>query len=529
MRLIGTLLVLLFAFQPQQAYGHSQAQAFCAYTCIRSPVPAGSLWASSSTSHRDGVIWMSGLETLRRHRQRRNPRRRLARLLRLAGCWRRQSRSRRRHRVKRPAMASVPSLQAGLEELVVGSSPVSPQCAAEVVAQGPKRGRPATICTEHVCCVTQDCRGYGKFGPHPDHWIVGAGRYFTQCNDWQQMFRCQWCGKRFSETQGTVFFGLKTPAETVYRALTALAEGVSIRSVARIFGERPETILLWLRRAGEHSQQVSAYLLRNLHVSQAQLDELWTFVQKKEKNLSAWEQLHSEYGDTWVWVVFDPIHKLVLAMVIGEREEEQAVGVLTQLKTRLAAGCVPLFTSDQLPHYLKALLVVFGRWVQPQRQGSRGRFPNPRLEAPPELQYATVNKQKQQGRVVSVKTQVVLGDLATMISYLHESLPGTKINTSFIERFNLTLRHLVSRLRRKGLTFSKKRKFLVWHLQLATAYYHFVRPHGSLRQRLPEPLPTRGSPKLWQPRTPAMAARLTDHPWSMMELLSFRVPPPVAA
>ena len=261
--------------------------------------------------------------------------------------------------------------------------------------------------------------------------------------------------------------------------------------------------------------------MHNLHMTQAQMDELWTFVHKKEKHLTNWERLQTEYGDTWVWVVFDPVSKLVLALVVGEREEHQAVSVLQQLKSRLLAGHLPLFTSDQLPHYLKALLKVFGHWVQPQRQGDRGRLPSPRLEAPDDLLYATVNKQKQNGRVVSVTTQTVLGNPGAIA----RQLSGLKINTSFVERMNLTLRHLVSRLRRKGLTFSKKRKYLVWHLQLAIAYYHFVRPHGALRQRLPEPLPTRGSPKLWAARTPAMAANITDHPWTIKELLSFRVPP----
>jgi hypothetical protein len=175
------------------------------------------------------------------------------------------------------------------------------------------------------------------------------------------------------------------------------------------------------------------------------------------------------------------------------------------------------------------LLRVFGRWIQPQRRGERGRIPNPRLEAPDNLLYATVHKHKQNGRVTSVTTQTVLGDPETIARQLEAIRPGLKINTSFIERFNLTLRHLVSRLRRKGLTFSKKRKYLIWHLQLATAYYHLVRPHGSLRQRLDEPSPTRGSPKLWQLRTPSMAAGLTDHIWSMKELLSSRVHPPLAA
>jgi hypothetical protein len=107
-----------------------------------------------------------------------------------------------------------------------------------------------------------------------------------------------------------------------------------------------------------------------------------------------------------------------------------------------------------------------------------------------------------------------------------KALGMKKINTSFVERMNLTFRHMVSRLRRKGLTFSKKRQYLKWHLNLAVAYYQFVRPHRELRQRLPEPIPTKGncSPKKWDKRTPAMSAALTDHIWSMQELLTFRTP-----
>jgi IS1 family transposase len=340
------------------------------------------------------------------------------------------------------------------------------------------------------------------------------------------MYQCQWCKTRFSETQGTVFFGLKTPQETVYRALKALAEGVGIRATARIFDVDVDTVLRWLRRAGQHSEKVSAYLMRNLQVEQAQLDELWTFVRKKEKTLSAWEKLHTEYGDTWVWVVFDPVNKLVLALLIGEHETGQAVSLLDRFKARLVEGCLPLLTSDQLSHYVQAILRVFGRWVQPERKGDRGRFPEPRLEPPEELQYATVNKKRRKGRVVSVTTEVIYGSPKAILARIEAIMPGSKINTSFVERMNLTLRHLVSRLRRRGLTFSKKRCYLEWHLHLSVAYYHFVRPHGSLRRRLPQPIPTRGngSPKKWEQHTPAMAGGLTDHVWTMKELLMFRVP-----
>jgi IS1 family transposase len=300
---------------------------------------------------------------------------------------------------------------------------------------------------------------------------------------------------------------------------------MGIRATARVFGVKPDTILLWLRRAGEHCEKVSAYLMRNLHVEQVQLDELWTFVFKKQKTLSAWEKLHTEYGDTWVWTALDPTHKLVLSLVVGEHEEEQAVNLLQKLKAVIVNGCLPLLISDQLPHYVQAILKVFGRWVQPQRNGCRGRFPNPRLEPTEDLHYATVNKEYQKGTVVSVTTEVVFGSVKEVFNRL-KSLGMKKINTSFVERMNLTLRHLVSRLRRRGLTFSKKRQYLKWHLNLAVAYYHLVRPHRGLRQRLPEPIPTKGngSPKKWDKRTPAMSAELTDHIWSIQELLTFRVP-----
>jgi hypothetical protein len=84
-----------------------------------------------------------------------------------------------------------------------------------------------------------------------------------------------------------VFFGLKTPQETVYRALACVAEGMGLRATARVLGVKPDDVLRWLRRAGQHPELVSADWMRNLHVEPVQLDELWTFVRKKEKTLSA--------------------------------------------------------------------------------------------------------------------------------------------------------------------------------------------------------------------------------------------------
>jgi IS1 family transposase len=385
-------------------------------------------------------------------------------------------------------------------------------------------GRPRTVPTAHKCCPRQKCKAYGKFGDDPLHDIVGDGTYTTAHGEKRQMYKCNVCEQPFSETAGTPFFGLKTPTKTVCIALQELAEGLGIRAVARIRGVKPDTVLEWLKRAGQHCQELSECMMQDLNMTQVQLDELWTFVHKKERMLKDWEKLYREWGDTWVWVAFDPVHKLVIAVLVGERSEEEAMGFVARLRARLADACQPLLTSDCLPHYAGAILRAFGVWIQPQRKGSRGRFPKPRQVPPEGLKYATVHKKREKGRVVSVTTKVVYGN-KDKIEALLESL-GQKINTSFVERINLTLRLLVSRLHRKTLCFSKKREYLKHHLHLALAYYHFARHHASLRVELSEPIPTRGngSPKKWQQRTPAMAAGLTDHRWSLRELLMCSVP-----
>ena len=431
--------------------------------------------------------------------------------------------------------ASDPPAVCGVEEgssAVAGNvsppalDPRTPAVAGEEACSAARRGpgRPRTIPTADTCCPNEGCLAYGRFGDDPLHNIVGYGTYTTTSGEVRQMYLCKVCRQPFSETAGTPFFGLKTPMKTVCIALQELAEGLGVRAVARIHGVKPDVVLEWLKKAGQHCQALSECMMRDLHVTQVQLDELWTFVRKKERMLKGWERLHSEWGDTWIWVAFDPVHKLVIAVLVGERSEEEAVGLLAGLRSRLADACLPLLVSDSLPHYVGAILRVFGVWVRPRRQGERGRFPKPRQVAPDGLQYATLHKERKEGRVVSVTTKVVYGR-RTEIRALLETL-GQTINTSFVERVNLTLRHLVSRLHRRTLCFSKKREYLVHHLHLALAYYHFGRYHRSLRVRLPQPLPTRGngSPKRWAQRTPAMAAGLTDHHWSMRELLMCRVP-----
>src|SRR5437879_10485882 len=158
-------------------------------------------------------------------------------------------------------------------------------------------------------------------------------------------------------------------------------------------------------------------------------------------------------------------------------------------------------------------------WHQPQRQGNRGRYPKPLLMPPPVLLYAQVVKARDHGRIVQVDSKVVFGDPRAIAEKLASLPTSTTINTSFVERHNLTQRQSNRRLTRRTNGFSKDLTWFEKQLWVSLAYYHLVLPHKRLQEPLPAPEPTRGSgsPRKWRPVTPAMAAGMTDHVWTTNE------------
>jgi hypothetical protein len=187
---------------------------------------------------------------------------------------------------------------------------------------------------------------------------------------------------------------------------------------------------------------------------------------------------------------------------------------------------VPFFTSDQLPVHRTALLQAYGEWYQPERQGKRGRYPAPRRKPLPNLLYAQVVKRHEKGRVVEVTRKLILGEADEMTARLAASTTSTTINTSFVERDNLTWREHNRRLTRKTMGFSKELPWMEKQLWLSLAYYHLCLPHISLCEELPTREPTRssGSSRQWRPVIPARAAGITDHVWTTAELLGYQVP-----
>ena len=204
----------------------------------------------------------------------------------------------------------------------------------------------------------------------------------------------------------------------------------------------------------------------------------------------------------------------MINVVVGRHNQANANQVVAGIQQRLD-GHIPLFTSDELQHYDDALLAAYGIWQAFPRTGHPGRPRKPMLTVPKNLLYAQVVKRRQRGRVVEITTRVVFGTEKAVVAKLKRSPVSRQINTTFVERNNLTLRHHNRRLTRKTIAFSKKRERLEQQLHLPLAYYHFVKPHLGLRVVLPS-----DKNKKYQNRTPAMSAGLTDHIWTMSNLFS---------
>lgn len=252
--------------------------------------------------------------------------------------------------------------------------------------------------------------------------------------------------------------------------------------------------------------KINDVLLQNLFVSECQLDEMWSFIGKKEKHLDAMEKMQGILGDAWIWIAFDAVNKVFLVANVGKRTLLYAVEVVKEVK-RVTSSMPLLFSSDQLPHYANALLQVYGKEAYPPHKPGPGRKPNSRLIPPDKLLYVQVVKQYKGNRVSKITRKIIFGDEEKVDEILAESLVSRKINTAYVERGNGTIRHMNARCNRKTLRFSKLKQNHERQLKLSLAYYHLCCPHRTLTKRY------------GRATTPFMAAGLTDHIWSIGEML----------
>src|SRR6266436_7127661 len=385
----------------------------------------------------------------------------------------------------------------------------------------PTRGRRRHVDTSMHFCPNPDCAYRGWVG-----WGNLRANGHPNGGPWRQLL-CVVCRRYFLETLGTLFHGKRASVELIVRVIACLAEGVGIRGTARVCEVDPKTVLQWLVEAAEQLQAFSRHVLHDVRVRQVQLDELFALLSAvKDGAVSEAEAIERlERSPQWVWVAVDPESKLLLAIDVGNRTLAMAQRFVHYVTQVLAPDCTPLFLTDGFREYMTALLTHYGQWVQLPRRQAQGPAPKPRWRPLPQLLYAQVVKTVRRRRLVDVKHRVVFGTLEAVNHVLAPR--GWQINTAFVERINLSIRQHVAAVGRRVSTLCKGEDGLRQQLSLYHVYSNFCLPHASLRQSLlpPEPTHGSGSAKRWQPRTPAMAAGLTDHVWTLREVLLFRVPP----
>src|SRR5215467_10796541 len=395
------------------------------------------------------------------------------------------------------------------------SSPVRP------APMPPTHRRPREVETSRHFCPHPHCAYRGWLGlgnlranGHPN------GGPWRPCH-------CTGCDGSFLETHGTLVHGKRVAVDLIVHVIGCLAEGLGIRGTARVFEVDPNTVLQWLVEAAEQLRAFVQHFLHDIRVHQVQLDELFALLSAvKDGEVSAAEAIaRLERASQWVWVAMDPESKLLLALDVGSRTRAMAQRVVHQVAQVLAPDCAPLFLTDGFREYLTALLTHYGSWVQPPRRQDKGPAPKRRWMPVPQLLYAQVVKTVRRRRLVRVRHRVVFGSLETVNAVLAPL--GCQINTAFVERLNLSLRQHVAAVGRRVSTLCKGEDGLRQQVTVFHCYYNFCLPHASLRLPLPQPEPTngRGSARQWRPCTPAMAAGLTDHVWTLREVLLFRVPP----
>ncbi len=334
---------------------------------------------------------------------------------------------------------------------------------------------PTTVFCPNPHCHARGQTGQGNIGIHSQK---------------EQRFICHACHKTFSARKGTVFYRLRTTAETVVRVVTLLAHGCPVQAIVAAFGFDERTVAAWWARSGRQGQTVHEYLVeRPRDLGQVQADEL---------------RVKKQGGSVWMALAMMVKTRLWLGGEVSEQRDLPLIRRLSARVRRCAAHRPLLICTAGLVSYIRAIRETFR---DPVHTGKGGR---PRLRPWRHVCIAQVVKRYERRRVVATERRIVDGTPARVETLRRRSHGDGVINTAYIERLNATFRERLAPLARRCRALARHTLTLYEGMFLVGTVYNFCTPHASLSQA--------------QQTTPAMAAGITNHCWTMHELLSFHVP-----
>jgi len=355
------------------------------------------------------------------------------------------------------------------------------------------RGRPKEYDSDGQACMKPGCVYYKDTdGLHHALRRDGSRNKCEATEQWE----CGACLSKHTARLGTPMYRLKTASARVKFATHLAMKGMSIADISEVLGHSETTVARWLDRGGMQSERLHERDFVGLRCGHIQLDELVGKVRRWGRRV-------------WVWVAQDAQSKAWLAWHVGRRKQADAHRLIHRVKAVLAEGHVPAFTSDGLRQYFYGLTAHFGTWVD--EEGRR----KPVWRVLPELLYGQFRKLKRGYKLKHVYTTMLCGERVVMEAVLLALNLSGKIQTAFVERLNLTIRHLTAALRRKTWALAYTERSLRRRVALAAAYYNYCRTHHSLRVEMGE--------GRYRGQTPAMALGVTGHQWSVLEFLTHPV------
>jgi len=315
-------------------------------------------------------------------------------------------------------------------------------------------------------CLNPACTFHGRVGSGN---IIRHGFYRTRSGK-RRRYRCVRCGKTFSSTKGTPYYRLQHRRVTFDTVVALRVEGVSISAIARVEGIAWNTVARWLEKAAHVCCRFNQRRIAGFAVEELQADEIRSFAGSKNR-------------PSWIFIAIEVLSRLWPSTVVGRRSYRNTLALLRDVANRMDFERLPLIVTDGFDFYEKVVRRVFG----------------------PAALYGQVLKTRRNDRIVKVERRALMGASWRFEEALNQSEDSSTLNTSFIERLNLTIRQGSAYLARRALSYARLNDKLEQHLELLRCHYNFVRPHRTLKF---------GS----ETRTPTMQAGLTTRRLTLREV-----------